>query len=50
VALTASLVFLDINGYEFNCPDNILYDEFMGVAKGDIKKEELIQFYVKYCI
>ena len=50
VALAASLVFLDINGYEFNCADDVLYDEIMGVARGEIKKEELIQFYEKYCM
>jgi death-on-curing protein len=48
VALAASLVFLDINGYEFNCKDEILYDEIMNVAKSEIKKDDLIIFYEKY--
>jgi death-on-curing protein len=48
VALASSLVFLDINGYEFNCDDETLYNEIMNVAKGDIKKEELIKFYEKH--
>jgi len=44
-ALASSLVFLEINGYEFNCRDEILYKKFMDLAKGEIKKEELIKFY-----
>ena len=48
VALASSLVFLDINGYEFNCNEEILYNEIMNVAKGETKKEELIIFYEKY--
>ena len=48
VALASSLVFLDINGYDFNCGDEILYTEIMDTAKGKIKKEELIKFYEKY--
>jgi death-on-curing protein len=48
VALASSLVFLDINQYTFNCKDETLYNEIMAVAKGEIKKEELIKFYEKY--
>jgi death-on-curing protein len=48
VALAASLVFLDINGYEFNCNGEILYDEIMNLAKGDVKKDDLIIFYEKH--
>jgi len=48
VALASSLVFLDINGYELNCENEALYNEVMGVAKSEIKKEELIKFYEKY--
>lgn len=48
VALASSLVFLDINGYEFHCNDEILYDEIMDLAKGNVKKEELIKFYENY--
>jgi death-on-curing protein len=47
VALASSLVFLDINEYEFDCEDEILYNTIMGVAKSEIKKEELISFYEK---
>ena len=48
VALACSLVFLDINGYEFNCNEEVLYNEIMNVAKGEIKKDELIIFFEKY--
>jgi death-on-curing protein len=47
VALASSLVFLDINQYTFNCQEETLYNEMLGVAKGEIKKEELIKFYEK---
>jgi len=48
VALASSLVFLDLNGYDFNCEEDELYNEVMNVAKGDIKKQELIKFYENY--
>ena len=47
-ALASSLVFLDINGYELRCKNETLYKEVMDVAKGEIKKEELIKFYEKH--
>ena len=50
VALASSLVFLDINGYEFNCKNETLYDKIMDIAKGKINKEELIKFYEKHSI
>jgi death-on-curing protein len=48
VALASSLIFLDINGYELNCKDETLYNKIMGMAKGEIKKEELINFFEKH--
>ena len=48
VALASSLVFLDINGYDFICKDEILYNKIMGMAKGEIKKESIIKFYEKH--
>jgi death-on-curing protein len=48
VALASSLVFLDINKYEFNCKNDILYNKIMDVAKGEAKKVELIKFYEKH--
>ncbi|MCL2806127.1 MAG: type II toxin-antitoxin system death-on-curing family toxin [Treponema sp.] len=50
VALACSLVFLDINGYDFNCDEETLYNKMMDVAKGNVKKEELIKFFEKYSI
>ena len=47
-ALASSLVFLDINGYELNCEDEMLYNKIMDLAKGEIRKEEIINFYEKY--
>ena len=48
VALASALVFLDINGYEFNCKDEILYSKIMDTAKGEMKKDDLIKFYEKH--
>ena len=48
VTLASSLVFLEINEYEFICKDETLYNEIIGIAKGEIKKESVIKFYEKY--
>ena len=48
VALASSLVFLDLNGYDFECEENELFEEVMNVAKGETKIKELIEFYEKY--
>ncbi|MDR0784953.1 MAG: type II toxin-antitoxin system death-on-curing family toxin [Treponema sp.] len=48
VALASSLVFLDINRYGFNCKDEIVYEKIMDIAKGELKKDELIKFYEKH--
>ena len=48
VALASSLVFLDINRYELNCKEETLYDKIIQVAKGEMKKKELINFYEKH--
>ncbi|MDR1998215.1 MAG: type II toxin-antitoxin system death-on-curing family toxin [Candidatus Margulisbacteria bacterium] len=48
VALAGSLTFLDINEYTFNCNGEILYNEIINVAKGEIKEEKLIKYYEKY--
>jgi len=47
-ALASALVFLDINGYEFTCSEEELYQTMMSVAKGDLKKEQLKAFFIKY--
>jgi death-on-curing protein len=38
VALTSSLVFLDINGYIFNCKEEMAYGKIMDVAKGKLNE------------
>ena len=48
VALASSLVFLDINGYDFHCRNETLYNKIMDMAKGLITKAELIKFYEKH--
>jgi death-on-curing protein len=48
VALASSLVFLDINGYTFNCKEEMVYEKIMNVAKGELNKEGLIKYYEKY--
>ena len=45
VALSTALVFLELNGYEFNCPEEKLYQIMMKVAKSELKKERLIDFF-----
>ena len=47
-ALAASLVFLDINEYEFTCEEDTLCETIMSVAKGDMKKTDLVIFYKTY--
>ena len=47
-ALACSLVFLDINGYEFVCKEEILYNKMIDLAKGEVTKAELIQFFEKH--
>jgi death-on-curing protein len=42
------LVFLDINGYTFNCKEEIIYNKIIDVAKGELKKEDLIKYYEKH--
>ena len=49
VALASSLVFLDMNDFDFECDLEILYDTMMRVANGAISKEELILFYERHC-
>ena len=47
-ALASALVFLDINGYDFNCDDEILYSKIMDIAKSEVKKEDVLLFFEKY--
>jgi death-on-curing protein len=47
VSLASSLVFLDINEHTFNFDDETLYNEIINMAKGEIKKEDLIKYFEK---
>lgn len=47
-ALASALVFLDINKYAFTCSEELIYETMMSVAKGEIKKEQLGDFFKKY--
>ena len=48
VALASSLVFLDINGYEFDCTEDEIYRIMMAVANSEINKIELTKYFIKY--
>jgi len=47
-ALASALVFLDINGYEFDCDEEVLYNTMMSVAKGELSKKRLSSFFNIY--
>jgi len=49
-ALASAFVFLDINGYAFNCKNEKLYSTMMRIAKGEIKKEVVVQFFEKHSV
>ena len=36
VALASSLVFLDLNGYDFDCDEEILYNEIINIIHGGL--------------
>ncbi|MDF1526557.1 MAG: type II toxin-antitoxin system death-on-curing family toxin [bacterium] len=44
----AALVFLDLNGYEFNAPEDELTDAVMAVASGQSGKDEVTEFFRKW--
>jgi death-on-curing protein len=48
VALASALVFLDINGYDFNCSEDEIYKIMMAVASNNMKKSELLERFVQY--
>jgi death-on-curing protein len=47
-ALACALVFLKINGWNFDCDNESLYNEMIGVASGKISKTELTDFFEKH--
>ncbi len=48
VALASALVFLDINGFDFNCSEDDIYHIIMETAGGNMSKEELTEKFVRY--
>jgi len=47
-ALATALVFLDLNGYDFVCPEDETYDFMMAVASGECSKRRLTEIFKKY--
>ena len=47
-ALAAALVFLDINGYDFECSEEKIYDIMMAVASNKMTKVELEKAFEAY--
>ena len=47
-ALAAALVFLDINGYDFECSEEKIYNIMMAVASNKMTKEELEKAFEAY--
>lgn len=48
VALASALVFLDINGFDFECSEDDIYEIMMKVASGRMNKTELTDTFVQY--
>ena len=48
VGAMASLVFLDLNGYEFNATDEEFTDLVMRVASGKMLKSEVVLFFQQH--
>jgi len=49
-ALMCSLVFLEWNSYELIADDDTLFNEILGLASGNISKEELAKFYEEHAV
>ncbi|AEJ18513.1 type II toxin-antitoxin system death-on-curing family toxin [Gracilinema caldarium] len=48
VALASALVFLDINGFDFECSEDEIYEIMMKVASGTMNKTELTKKFVQF--
>ncbi len=46
--LASALVFLDINGYDFDCSEDKIYDVMMAVASNRMTKQELEKVFEEY--
>ena len=47
VGAVCAIVFLEINGYDFNISEELLEEIVLGVAAGKINKKTLIHFFNK---
>ena len=48
VALASALVFLDINGFDFNCSEDDIYPIIMETACGSMSNAELTEMFIRY--
>ena len=48
VATVSALVFLEMNDYELEVDEGLLFETVMKVASSKLSKDELIQFFRKY--
>ena len=48
VATVSALVFLEMNGHEFDADEDTLEDTVWKLAAGDMGKNDLIEFFRKY--
>ena len=48
VALASALVFLDMNGYDFDCSEEEIYQIMMDVAKNKLNKAKLTEKFIQY--
>ena len=48
VALATALVFLDMNGYDFDSPEDEIYRIMMAVAENKMNKAELTKKFLRY--
>ncbi len=48
VAVAASEVFLLINGHELSASDDEIEELTLGVAKGELSKDQVIEFFKKF--
>jgi death-on-curing protein len=48
VALATALVFLDINGFEFDCSEDEIYEIMMEVAAGKMSKIQLAVLFARF--
>ena len=48
LALASALVFLDINGFDFDCSEDDIYRIMMEVAGSSMSKAELTEKFIRY--